>query len=387
MLKRKKTVWKTICLTALLCGGVQAVEFIQTEQYSLPEGDVLPHEVWVSAQSVDIVGTVSNDFFAAAPSMSLAGTFLGDVWGAGDSITANGIFKNDMRLAGRTAQVGGTLYGSLTAGGTTVKIDRTAKLYGDAFCFGDNVIIEGSVDGALRIIAQQVTLGGQMNGDVSITAQEIYVLPGTLLNGDLTYTAPNELVLSPSVLLSGELNRRFNPEPVRHILKPNLTEHFLFALAALVTGLVFIGLFPRYTAGTLYSLRNARGLCSLIGFAALFLIPVLAFVLLFTFIGLPLSILIFCFFAILLYLSKIVVALWIGQLILRKKEFNKRGAGTPLTLGLLILYALTAIVPISFAINILIVLFGLGALLFALFKKPVLIIQTPDATHQINKEV
>jgi hypothetical protein len=37
-------------------------------------------------------------------------------------------------------------------------------------------------------------------------------------------------------------------------------------------------------------------------------------------------------------------------------------------------------------INILVILLGLGALLIALFKKPVLIIQTPDTVNEINKE-
>ena len=45
---------------------------------------------------------------------------------------------------------------------------------------------------------------------------------------------------------------------------------------------------------------------------------------------------------------------------------------------LLIIYLLTAFTAISFAVNFLVAVAGLGALLLALFKKPVLIFQTPD---------
>ncbi len=359
-------------LGALLLSAIntQAIEFVQTEVFVSGEGEALHEEIWVSAQTINIGGNTSNDLFAVATTIDLNGTFHGDAWGCGDSISTAGIFQNDLRLASRTAQVSGTLYGSLIAMGNTVKIERTAILYQDALCLGENVILEGSVQGDVRIIAQRVTLGGRVGGDVSIAAQDIVILPGTIIDGNLSYTAPKELVLSPSVILSGELTRTFEAAPVKQLLKPNLIGHFLFGIAALVTGLVFMGLFPRYTGGSVMALRNSRGICMLIGFAALFMLPVTAFLLLFTFIGTPLSILLFLFYLILLYLSKIVVALAIGTAILRRKEFSKRTAAAPLALGLLLIYALTCIAAASMLINILIIIFGLGALLLALFKKP-----------------
>ena len=366
--------------------SVQAAEFIQTEQFVSPEDDILLEEIWVSAQTITINGEASNDLFAAASTIDLNGTFHGDIWSCGESINTAGIFLNDVRLASRTVQVFGTVYGSLTAAGNTVKIDRTAILYDNVICMGENVIVEGSIDGNVRIMAQRITLGGRIGGDVSIAAQDIVVLPGTIINGSLTYTAPNELVLSPSVMLAGELTRKFEAVPVRHVLKPNLAGHFLFGVAALVAGLVFAGLFPRYTAGSLIQLRDSRGLCLLIGFASLFMLPMTAFLLLFTFIGLPLSILVLLFYLILLYLSKLVVALWLGLAVLRRRELTKRTVAAPLALGLLIIYALTSFTAAALLINILITILGLGALLLALFKKPVLVIQSPDAVQHINKE-
>ncbi len=384
MSKAKSLKSKILCVLFFTALNVQAVEFIQTEVFVSNEGEALQEEIWVSAQTINIGGDTSNDLFAIATTIDLNGTFHGDTWGCGDSISTAGIFQNDLRVASRTAQVSGTLYGSLIAAGNTVKIERTAILYQDALCLGENVILEGSVQGDVRIIAQRVTLGGRVGGDVSIAAQDIVILPGTIIDGNLSYTAPKELVLSPSVILSGELTRTFEAAPVKQLLKPNLIGHFLFGIAALVTGLVFIGLFPRYSGGSFHALNRSRGVCMLIGFAALFMLPITAFILLFTFIGTPLSILLFLFYLILLYLSKIIVALALGSAILRRKEFSKRTAAAPLALGLLIIYALTAFVAASMLINILIVITGLGALLIGLFKKPVLIIQTPDAVKKTN---
>ncbi len=360
------------------------MEFVQAEQFVSPEGETLSEEIWISAQTITIDGDTSNDLFAVASAIDLNGTFHGDIWGCGKTIRSAGIFRNDVRLAARTAQISGTLHGSLVAAGTTVKIERTAILYNDLLCLGENVITEGSIAGDVRIVAQRVTLGGQIKGDAFVTAQEIVVLPNTIINGNLIYTAPKELVLSPSVMLGGTLTRKLNPAPVKNILKPNLVGHFLFGLAALVTGLVFNGLFPRYAGGSLNALRTSRGRSMLIGFVSLFMLPVTAFLLLFTFVGTPLSMLIFLFYLILLYLSKIVVALAIGSAILRRKEFSKQKVAAPLALGLLIIYALTSFVAASMVLNILITILGLGALLLALFKKPVLVVQTPDAINETN---
>lgn len=388
MLKEERSMWRVFWFIGvlLLSLNAQAIEFIRTNQFVVSENESIPEETWVSAQIATISGVFSNDLFATAPEITLSGNFNGDVWCVGDSITGTGIFRNSARMISRTTQIQGTHYGSVIAAGTTVKIDRTAILYSDLLCMGENVIIEGSIRGKAHILAQRVTLGGQFNQNLSIAAQEIVVLPSTIINGNLSYSAPDELVLPSSVILNGELERRVPTVAARHLLKENLAVHFMFALAALVVGLVFCGLFPRYTGTTLYLLRESRGLCSLAGFAGMVVLPLASFFIFVTLIGIPLSALLFLFYLILLYLSKIVVALWVGSAILKRNEFNRQKLAAPLTLGLLVLYALTSILAAEMVVNILVVILGLGALLIALFKKPVLVIQTPDAINEINKE-
>jgi len=374
----KLNVLIALLLTVL---NVQAIEFVQKDTFISGEAETLCDEMWISAQTITISGEALDDLFVAGTTLDLRGGFNGAVWAAGgDQVIAAGRFNDSVRLAGRSTQISGTLDGSLTALGytlakTTVKIAPEATIAKNVFCSGGNVISQGSINGNVRIIAQQATLGGKIAGNVSITAQEIVLLPGTVIGGDLSYISPKELVLSPSVTLNGKLIRTFLP-PIPAI-NPNLPSHFGFALAALLTGMVFCSIFPHYTLGAVQLLKTTRVPCMLTGFAALFLIPISAFLLLFTFVGVPLSLLLFLFYAILLYLSKIVVGFWLGALVLRRKEITKRNRAGMLAAGLLILYTLTAFTSISMVVNILIAISGLGALLLALFKKPVLIIQTP----------
>lgn len=375
-----------LVLLTVLTTGARAVEFIQRNQFISGEAETLRDELWISAQNITISGEATDDLFAAGGVLDLRGNFKSDVWACGDQVIATGRFNHHVRLVSRMAQVSGTLGGSLMAIGNTVKIEPSATVAKNLLCLGENIITEGAVAGNVRIVAQKATLGGKIAGNVSVAAQEIVVLPGTVIGGDLSYTAPKELVLSPSVMLGGKLTRTFEAPQPKQFLKPSMIGHFTFALAALLTGMVFGSVFPRYTAHTVQLLRTARSACLLTGFAAIFLIPISAFLLVFTFVGLPLSVLLFLFYLILLYLSKIAVGLWLGSLLLRRKTISKSNLSGILTAGLLIIYILTAFTAISMAIDILVAIYGLGALLLALFKKPVLIFQTPNDIQQKTTE-
>ena len=376
----KTKLLSILALLTALTTGAGAIEFVQRDQFISGEAETLRDEMWISAQDITISGEALDDLFAAGTTLDLRGNFKGDVWACGgNQVIAAGRFNDHVRLASRMVQASGTFGNSLTAAGNTVKIESSAAIAKNLFGVGDNVISEGTIAGNVRIVAKKATLGGKIAGNVSIAAQEIFILPGTVIGGDLSYTAPKELVLSPSITLGGKLNRTFEAPPAKQFLKPNLLSHFVFAFAALLTGMVFCSVFPRYTANTFHLLRTSRGTCLLTGFVALFLIPIGSFVLLFTLIGLPLSILLILFYLILLYLSKIAVGLWLGAFILRRsKEFSKRNLPGTLAAGLFVIYALTAFTAISMVISILVMIYGLGALILALFKKPMLIFQTPN---------
>jgi cytoskeletal protein CcmA (bactofilin family) len=361
----------------LITQSAGAIEFVQRDQFISSDAETLRDEIWISAQNIIISGEALDDLFAAGTTLDLRGNFKGDVWAAGDQVIAAGRFNDHVRLASRLVQVSGTFGNSLAAAGNTVKIEPSATIAKNLLGIGDNIISEGTVAGDVRIMAKKATLGGKIAGSVSIAAQEIVILPGTSIGGDLSYTAPKELVISSSVMLGGKLNRSFEALPPKLLLKPNLVTHFIFAVAALLTGLVFSSVFPRYAVHTFHLLRTARGPCLLTGFAGLFLIPMSAFMLLFTLIGLPLSLLLIFFYLILLYLSKIAVGLWLGALVLRRKELSKRNLAGTLAAGLVVIYILTAFTAISMIVSLLVAIYGLGALLLALFKKPVLILQTP----------
>ena len=363
--------------------AAHAVNFIQTEQLTLAENDVFNEETWASADAINLSGTASNNLFTAslAGTTELDGTFQKDVWTIADQVFAAGTFDDSLRVMARIVDISGSLQGTLLAVGTTVTVTTNAQLEADAVCVGDTVIFNGSSEADVQLIAKHITLGGQIQGSVELTSPDIVILPNTVIDGDLTYTTAEELFLSKSITLNGKLIRAIQTTPSQPMFKQDLLSHFLFFLGSLVAGLVFFALFPRIGGTACAALANKRGSCTLIGVAALVLVPVTALSLMLTIIVMPLSVIALAFYGILLYFARIVVAITLGVVILRRTELTKRTIAAPLALGLLIIYAATCITAAALAINIMVSLLGLGALLIAIFKNPVLVIQSPTTTN------
>jgi len=361
-----------IAAVLLVALPVQAVQFVQKDNFLSGQHEIIHEELWIAADAIAIDGTAENDLFAAGSSLDLRGTFAGDVWGIAETVTASGTFSDDVRLGAKILQFSGCTKGALLTTGNTVKIEPTAQIGKSLFAIGENIISEGVVSGPVHIIAQKVTLGGQLKNDIMIMAQDIVILPGTRIEGTLTYTAPKEMVLSDAIYVGGGLVRKFDSKetPPKQIFKALPGVHFTYGLAAVITGMVFFGLFPRYAGRAAGQLKSRFWLCLLLGTAALVLGPVTAVFLMITVLGLPLGLIALLAYLILLYLGKVAVALALGALILRRPApLPKKGIFFVLFIGMAILYLLTGFVAISLVAGLLIAAAGMGALLMAAFTR------------------
>jgi len=379
-----------------LAGPAQATDFRSLPgAFTLAAEESLTNELWILAATVDLRGQTADDLFLmsagsagtatnAPATIQLAGTARGDVWAAGDSIDTSGPIERHARLLGyRFVQIGGPIGRNLMAAGGAIRLTESASIAGDALLAGRDVISEGAVAGKTRIYADSATLSGTFGGDVTVVAAKIVVVPGTRIAGNLEYRAEPELILDSNVALGGKLIRMEAPKPVR--ARMTAGDAFLqlaLGAAAFLAGLVFTSLFPAVMAASLHRVTTEFWKSLLLGFVAFCLIPMTAFFLLLTLIGIPLSLLSLFAYGILLYAGKIVGALALGRWLVY------RGAQPPLlrlipllALGLLVVYA-AALLP--FPIDILVwfgfTLPGMGALAGAIMdRRSAVLVAVPQA--------
>lgn len=382
-------------LACLACILTLAVPAQATDFHSIPgpfrlaPAETISNEFWAIASTFDLQGQAQDDLFLlsgssygaatnAQASIRFSGTALGDVWAAGDGIETSGLIRRHARLLGyRFIQAGGTFERNLMAAGGTISLPTNSAVAGDAWLAGREVIVEGTVSGRTRIYAESITLSGSFGGPVTLSAPQITITPGTRIGGDLLYRSTEDLMLDSNVTLGGKMIRLEDPAPVRRGTTLNdVTMQMFLCAAALLTGLLVTALFPAIMVSSLQRLTLEFWKSLLLGVVAFCLIPMASFFLLFTLVGIPLSVLALFAYAILVYTGKIAGALWLGHRILYRRGQPAVVRLFPLlALGLLLIYA-AALLP--FPIDILVwfgfTLPGMGALAGAIMDRRSMVI-------------
>ncbi|MBI2437247.1 MAG: hypothetical protein HYV36_00325, partial [Lentisphaerae bacterium] len=284
------------------------LEFIQTNRYELGVSETLPAELWLSAERITLAGKAQDDLFLlGVPEtmkpdetngvVMLSGECGNDVWALANIVELSGQVRDHARLLARTITISGSIGRSALLLGSAVHLTRTARLEGDARLMGENLIVEGTVQGRLTVVGHKATLAGTFATNVQVTAPDIVVLPGTSIGGNLVYRSAQELTLSRDVKLSGQLIRDPWPEaPSGGLLRtwPGNAglgvQLWLFA-AAVVVGAVFFWLFPQFGQQAVAQLTASFWKCLLVGFFVLALSPMVCLVGALSLVGLPFSLL------------------------------------------------------------------------------------------------
>ncbi len=364
-----------------LAGAGSALEAFQTNYYHVAADQALDAERWVAAQRIDIEGRAADDLYLLASGESfldargtngtirLAGECLNDVWALANRIELTGTIGDHARLMARTIQVDGTVTRSAILVGTSVHLAPGSRLESDAWLMGETLIAAGHVQGALRMTAQNVTLSGTVTGDVTVQAQDLVLMPGTHIGGKLYYRAPAELVLSKQVTVDGGVERLAGTgKPLRGSSSPGASfwvQAWLF-LGALLVGAVFFRLFPRLGRRAVRNLLGSFWKCMLVGFVVLALSPIICLAAAVSLVGLPFALMLACGLGMLVYLSKLAVAIYLGQMLVRGRLGS--GVWAPLLLGLALLYVGVHAGLAGVVVWLVMASAGTGALLLGVFE-------------------
>lgn len=360
-------------LAAACCASAPALQIAKVDKYEVAADRAISNEVWILAETIDIRGKAVDDVFALAKRITLSGTFDNDAWAAGDEVVFSGKTADHGRFFGRRVEVNGKIGSSLTAAGSSIQLGKDSVVKGDAVLAGENVVLEGQVQGRVRVLAYSATINGKIGGNLRIIADDIVVMPGSEIRGNLVYTSAKELFLDEKVKLGGRMTRKEAPvsapwTPPEPTFRQIAGVQVFLYLCALVVAIPFLALFPQFTGRAVRCVRQSPWKSAFAGFAAFCLMPMLSFFALLTIIGIPFGVLLFTTYLMLLYVCKFVPALALGGIILRRRgpqRFSR--VLTALFFGLILVYVLAALPVAGGVIWFVITLLGLGGMVLVLF--------------------
>jgi hypothetical protein len=329
---------------------------------SVDEGEVVNSSLYSAGQNVDINGTINGDVFCAGQNVRIDATVQGDIICAGQSVTIKGSVEGDIRVAGQTVSIDANVARSLTVAAQTFSLDADARVGGDATLMGDTFNIKGGIGRDAVLGGTTVMLSGTVGRNVEATVQHADVRANTQIGGNLIYTSDNDAAIATGAKIAGEVTHRTPETQTETFAGIGMGVYLYFLAAFLLIALVLVLLFPQAVRKTNDIAHRGFGKTLLVGFLSGFAVPLAAFALAITFVGLPLAIVLLMLWGVLIALSVPIAGYFLIRLVF------KRGRNTVLVTlaGTAVAVTLCFVPFLGFFVSLFVYWIGAGALLLAL---------------------
>lgn len=321
-------------------------------------------DLFGAGDTVEVADSVPGDAMLAGSQLEFSGATGGDYLGAGGSQMITGRIHGSARVAGGTVRLASAVDRNATIAGGTIRLDRTATIGRNAYLAGGTVRVDGTVRQSLRVTGGTVMLDGAVDGDVNIAGGELRIGPGANIGGDLRYRVPSAKVHIDSAARIGGTVTALPPRDWSGVVR---AFRLMWLLGFLLAGVVAVALAPRFAAAAAEWVGARPGLSALLGVLWLVVIPVVAVLVATTVIGLPLALLAGAAYLLLVYLGRVVLAVWLGRLLLGGRvRDGTTGALMSFLLGAIILVLLALVPLLGLVVTLVATVVGLGALLIQL---------------------
>lgn len=320
---------------------------------ALPAGEVVDHDYFAAGEVVEVSGTVNGDVYAAGGQVIIDGTINGDLLVAGGAVTISGDVTGNVRSAGGQVLFTGEVGRNVSAVGGTIEFTDTAK-----------------IGGSIAMGAGSVVLNAPVGGDINAGVGNLRLGSSAVVAGNINYASEEEISRSETASVSGVISRTITPQyqkPSKEAVDGFFSGLGLFTklssiITSLVIGFLMIRFLPNYVKGAA-ELTTKRFLPSLaVGFLGLIVVSVLAIVLLFTLLGIPLALLLGATFFVYLYVVRIYAMFAIGQKIAELLK-TKTNSYWLFLFGLVAYYALSIIPVVGFIVKALVLIASFGTAL------------------------
>lgn len=258
-----------------------------------------------------------NDAAAAGQSILITDEEVGgNSFIAGQNVElSGGRVGTDLFVAGQSVRVAGTEVSSAVfAAGATVNLTTAGTP--EVFATGQQVSLTGTARAA-HLAGNTVTLGGTVEGDVSVAAEHVTIQPGTTVNGTLKVTASEEPTVPGDATIGNYAYEPATQSTTRGIEanRDTLVRTFLISLAGmLVLGILMLSLGTERPFATAAKRFTTRPTLLLFGLLFLCVMPLAILILLITVIGTRAALAALCLYLLAAVIATVFCAISMGRL-------------------------------------------------------------------------
>ena len=355
----------------LIFNLAHSTQFKSVDNFFFPDTSIIHDDLIIAGGNIKLDGTIDGDLISASRYLVQNGLVTGSLNSGAQNLEILGVVNGSVRGFAQNINVNGQLNRNLIAFCSSLNIRSDATVANDVTVFAGELTLDGKVGGNLKGSAGTLIITGVVGKDVSITADNITLMPNAQVRGNFKYKSEKQAKIESGALISGETvwnkkESKKEKESKSVFSAKSLITKTLFLLALMITGIV-LSLLCKKNA---YQAKKAVGESFLksmgLGFVFLVCIPIAIIILLITVIGIPLAVISLFAYLILIYIAKIPVAAYLGERII--KALGKEGEPSfiwSMILGLVVLTIFLNIPYLEWLIYFVVLFTGFGAILIS----------------------
>ena len=334
------TARETIDDTVLATGNIVRVE-------GVVNGDLLAF-----GGTVEVRGTVKGDLVSFAKRTVVSGTVEGNIYN----------FSNSLDLDG---QLGHSLYGLMQS----LDVNDRGRVGEGVVVGAGDITLEGEVSRSVNMYAGNADVSGSIGRELTMAGDNLILTNTARIGGNLSARVRQlkNVHIADGATITGSRDIQVRAKE-NHFTRPRFYFYqAVWLAAAMLVGWLGLILFPGFFQASARAVGS--GWRSLgIGLGVLAGVPVAAFLIAITLVGLPASLMLLAFYLTAIYLAKIWVAAFLGQKLLKPTEASKSDWLLGLLVGLLILTIIGFIPYLGGLVRFVVVCLGLGAFAWQLYR-------------------
>ena len=360
-------------ITALILAfpaSIYALDTRSGELVTVPAGETLDDILLATGDSVRIGGTVTGDVIVFARHVEVRGTVEGNVFAGAQRVEVSGEVGGSILGWAQTIRVSGQAMRNLYGFAQSIAVESTGGVVGNVTIFGGDGSVDGPVGRDVTMFGGRLSIASDIGQNVLFRGGRVFLGVPARVGGNLTahVEAEDDVQIDPGAIVIGQTGIELSePERNRYATVSFYLGQAIRIAAAFVTGLLLFWLFPGLAR---VNLASARALLTAgaLGFVTVIAVPVAALVLGITLIGLPIALSGIGLWLVGLYLSKIVIAQFVGQSLLRGQNGRVLTIAPQLLAGLVLIFIAVNLPYIGRLLHVLSILVGLGALVLTSYR-------------------
>ncbi|MCB8978748.1 MAG: hypothetical protein H6657_15115 [Ardenticatenaceae bacterium] len=417
-IRSHKTVRLLVLMSLLLfifVPSAMAFEGRGDDTVTIEAGELVEDDLYVSANTFVLDGTIRGDLVVAASEIVINGTIEGDLLAGGQFVEINGTIADDARIAASAIEMGegAEIGGDLIAAGYSLHGKSGSLVSNDLVFAGFQALLAGDVNEDVWVGVNSLQVNGRIGGNITAevggddsappvnpyqfmpNVPSIPIIPSGLtvgdaakIGGDFNYRSPKSFNV-PDNAVEGDVDFTQETVSVDTVSQPSTGQavwrHVRRFITLVLIGVLLVWLVPNFVPHLSEQLKEKPvpslgwGALVYFGVPVLIIVLIVAAILLASFFGMlqfgnlsgavifvSLAVgfaFMVAFVLVLLYLTKIIVGYFVGHQILQR--LSPTLADTTywsLLLGLLLVVAVIAIPYLGGLVNWIIAIVGVGAL-------------------------